>query len=504
MHCAHHPTCPGCALLDLPYARQLEIKHARLAEAVGRYPHLGLPAPPPVLPAPHTEGYRHRLKLPLDARRDPPAVGLYATGPSRRVLDTPDCPVLAPGLRRGLDAVRRALRGHREVHSVDLRISDATGELQLVVAADGGSLRGGKGTARALMDAVPGLASVAVSRADPARKRVMGRTPQSLLGSPHVEEAIGSTRYRLYPGAFFQVDPRSAVGLQALVAELVGPARTVLDLYAGVGAYALALAPGRTRVLAVEEVPQAAAAARAMAPPQVEVVAARVEDLALDEPFDVAILNPARRGSDPDVLARLARLAERVIYVSCGPETLARDLDVLAAHGLGVDHWQPLDLFPQTPEVETVVHLVRRAPLRTWKVPGGHAGGPWHGHPSGAVGAATEAVALVVGDPGPRGRAATATWERLGVVATHALLRLSLTGPLPAALDALARRGHPLAGLDPRTSRFFADKAGLLRPFAHVTRARRVGAPIHGDLMQALVTLGASPQLLERLARAGR
>ncbi len=501
--CPHHPTCPGCPLRDVPYDEQRAVKQRRLASALEAFPHLGLTAPA-VQGARHEEAYRHRLKLPVHHHRDGSvAIGLTErrTG---RTLDTPDCPVLVDPLREGLGHVRAWLHGHDEVHSVDLRVSDATGDAQLVLACAGGSLKGGRRGLGALMDAWPALVSVAVSTADPERKRVMGRKPTVLRGSSHLSEALDGTRYRLHPGAFFQVDPRNAVQVLDRVRAGVGDARTVADLYAGVGAWALALAPGRERVLAVEEVPQAAAAARAEAPDHVEVITAKVEDVALDRRWDAVVINPARRGSDPASLQRLAAQTDRLVYVSCGPETLARDLDILAAHGLRVDRLDAVDLFPQTPEVETIAVLSRGDPLRTWSTRGGTAGTPWGPHPSGATGRPDEVIALVVGDPGPGGRLGPSSYERLGMVATHGVIRLSLRGPMDAALDALARRRHPVAGKDPRTARFFADKAGLVRPFVHVARAGRAVAPLHGDLRLALATLGAPARLLREIDRPPR
>ncbi|MBM4391956.1 MAG: class I SAM-dependent RNA methyltransferase [Deltaproteobacteria bacterium] len=486
MQCPHHPACPGCPLLGLDYEAQLELKRERLAAALALYPHLALEAPP-VQGSPHTAGYRHRVKLPVGPGGQ---VGLYDRA-GERVVDTPSCPVLEPRLRAALVTLRRSLAAHREVHSVDLRVNGA-GALQLVLACHGGELRGGGKAAAALAREVHGLVSVAVSRADPEGKRVMGAAPRLLAGSPFLDEQVGSARYRLHPGAFFQVDPRHAARLQALVQERVGGARTVADLYAGVGAYAIALADGRQRVVAVEEVPAAARAAREAAPRNVEVVEARVEGWArrVRERFDVAILNPARRGSSPVALATVARVAERLVYVSCGPETLARDLDVLAHLGMRVVDLAAIDLFPQTPEVETVVSLARGPALATWRCGRGHARGPWGGEPSGALGQPERVLALVVGDTGSHGTAGQSKYRRLATVATHSYLRLDLAGPLDAALGALARAGHPVAGADPRTARFFAEKSGLVRPFLHVEMARGgVVSPLHGDLQHALSAL---------------
>ena len=497
MRCDDRPACPGCPLAEVDYAEQLRLKQRRLAAAFADYPHL--PPVPAVIGSAWTEGYRHRLKLPVHVGADRVSIGLYDRNGSR-ILDTPGCPVLEPELRAALDVIRRWLRGKRDVHSVDLRRSHASGKLQLVLAVAGGELHGGKKALAALVKDLPALDSIAISRADRERKRVMGSAPQLAWGHATLDEAIGSTRYRLHAGAFFQVDPRQAAVLHGLVRAAVGEAATVLDLYAGVGAYALMLAPGRRKVLAVEEVPQAARAAAELAPPNVRVVTSRVEDLKVEEPFDVGVLNPARRGSDPAVLARLAQLCQRLVYVSCGPETLARDLDVLAAHGMRVRNCQPIDLFPQTPEVETVVSLARGPSLREWRVPGGSARGPWTGEPSGAVGKPSRVLALVLGETPPQGPAGRGRFRRLAVVATHSLVRIDLDGPPATALAALGRAGHPVAGQDPRTARFFAEKAGLQRPFLHVERAGAAVAPLHGDLRAALRALGAPDAVV---ARAG-
>ncbi|MEZ6017885.1 MAG: hypothetical protein R3F49_22465 [Planctomycetota bacterium] len=503
LDCPHHPSqggaCPGCGLLDLAYAQQLEVKRQRLVAALALYPHLALPPVEPIVAAAHTAAYRHRLKLPVhvEAAGGHVRVGLY--GAQHEVLDTQDCPVLTEPLRALLKPIVRWLAGRDGVHSIDLRVSQATGQGMVVFACRGGELPGGPRAARALLREVPALATVAVSRADRAGKRVMGSAPRVLAGPPHLEERIGETRYQLHPGAFFQIDPRQAIAIHGLVREMVGAAPRVLDLYAGVGAYGLMLAPGRERVLLVEEVPEAAAAARAVAPSNVEVTPAKVQDVAFEGAWDAAVLNPARRGSDPATLATLARLVPRAVYVSCGPETLARDLDCLAAHGLRAARIVPVDLFPQTPEVEAVVELQRGPALETWR--GGALRGPWRAGVagqskgatafSGATGQPREVLVLAVGRTRERGTLEGSHYERLGEVATHSLLRLRVKGRLGRALARLRALGHPIAGEDPRTAPFFAERAGLVRPFVHVESDERTqGAPLHGDLAQALTHLG--------------
>jgi len=502
MDCRHHPRCPGCPLLPLSLTDQLARKRGRLAAALARYPHL--PSAPAVRPAVRQQGYRHRLKVPVHHGQEV-AFGLVerSTG---RVVHTPDCPVLADGLRAALPPLAVALRGRRSVHSVDLRVSGATGELQLVLACKQGRLPGGKGWARELIQKVPGLVSVAVSEADPEGRRVMGRRPRMVAGQSELTERIGATDYVLFPGAFFQADPVNAEQIHDLVREGVGSAKRVADLYAGVGAYARMLAPTADRVFAVEEVPQAARAARSGSPRGLEVVSARVEDVVLSERFDAVVVNPARRGCEPQALAAIAGCTDRLVMVSCGPESFARDLDVLASHGLRVRSLHAVDLFPQTAEVEAVAFVERGPALRRFPVQGGEARTPWHGEPSGAVGRPMEVLTLLVGRPPTRVPKGVRV-EVVEEVATHTLARLFVKRPLEGVLEELARAGHWVAGVEPRTQRFFRQRAGLVRPFVHVLVAKGSGgpvrAPLHGDLQEVLDTLRAGAPRPRRGSSSG-
>jgi hypothetical protein len=148
-----------------------------------------------------------------------------------------------------------------------------------------------------------------------------------------------------------------------------------------------------------------------------------------------------------------------------------------------------------------VVTLERGPALKKWDQ--GRIQGPWSGQPSGATGRPDEVLALVLGDVKP-GRYGTARVEKISTMATHSFVRLSLEGPLDAALDALSRKGHRVAGKDPRTAKFFAEKAGLVRPFVHVSRSGTTRAPLHGDLKLALGALDSGPSRPGRSARPSR
>jgi hypothetical protein len=165
---------------------------------------------------------------------------------------------------------------------------------------------------------------------------------------------------------------------------------------------------------------------------------------------------------------------------------------------------QPIYRSPPTPEVQRGALPAPAPALTSWAVPGGRATGPWLDRPSGVIGPPTEVLALVIGDTGPGGSLPGARFERIDRVATHSLVRLSVRGSPVRALSALASRGHPVAGRDFATRRFFAEKAGLVRDFTHISGAGSVAAPLHGDLALALTALRERDPVSSPGLRPGR
>ncbi len=191
--------------------------------------------------------------------------------------------------------------------------------------------------------------------------------PQETLGANHVIEEIEDISFRLQPDTFFQVNVAAARTLLRLIRERLGEQRAaLLDLYCGAGAFTLPLAAHAGHITGIEEHSAAIADAEANAADNdirnVQFIAGRVERALadMDQPFDAAVLDPPRRGCHPKALKSLVRLApSRIVYVSCHPGTLARDLKQLVAGGYHVASVQPVDLFPQTAHIESVTLLTR-------------------------------------------------------------------------------------------------------------------------------------------------
>ena len=183
-------------------------------------------------------------------------------------------------------------------------------------------------------------------------------------GQTHYEERLLDRTFRVASPSFFQVNTAQAEMMFELVRSRLSLGResVLVDAFAGVGTFAALMAPHAGRVIAIEDSSAAIrdAAVNAAGLNNLELVEGRTEEVlsSMEETPDAVILDPPRAGCHPDALEALARLAApRVVYVSCDPVTLARDLDVMAGTGYVVESLEPVDMFPQTYHVECVATL---------------------------------------------------------------------------------------------------------------------------------------------------
>lgn len=350
--CPLFGACGGCHLQHVTYRSQVEWKGRRIADALTRVG--GIPVePPPVEPASSEWRYRNRMSFTLKRLRGGRVVaGLHAAGRPGRIVDVADQCLLPEA------EVLRVWVSLRASWGPGARLLPPGGELRLTLrrAGEGAVLvvEGGEpgGDAEALLSRVPGLVSI-------AHRPSQGEL-RHLAGAGETEDRWFGEAVPVSSTAFMQVNREAAEALHlAVLKEFGNPAGLrVVDGYAGVGAYARRLARHGATVTAIELDPFAAAAARHEAPDGLEVREGRVEDI-LGEllPADRVILNPPRSGVDERVTDLLRESpVGRILYVSCDPATLARDLARLGS-GYSLRTVRGFDLFPQTTHVETLVVL---------------------------------------------------------------------------------------------------------------------------------------------------
>jgi len=394
--CEHAERCGGCPLIGLTYEDQLMMKRGRVVQAISRYPALELTYTEPVLPAQPVSGYRTRAKLIVAPGG---RVGLYAKGGGHQVVDIPRCRVLSPALVAVADALRArilrdeasngplaplALDGPGALRAMDLRETSEGGASKILVtlvvqrerAPAPDALRA---VATELATEIPSLAGIAVNYHEGESPQILGGETALLHGAAQLPDRVGKSVHLATFGSFVQAHRGQAervhqrlveVARQAIASQGGGRPPRVLDLYGGSGAISLALAAHGAEVHLVESFAPAVESARAAAAAQGLSLSAESGDVAgalrglveRGRTFDLVVVNPPRRGVSAAARDGLARLGAPVLaYVSCEPDTLARDLDHLVRLGYVTTTLQPLDMIPLTDEVESVA-VLRRGP----------------------------------------------------------------------------------------------------------------------------------------------
>ncbi len=320
--CSLFGDCGGCQLQHLDYPAQLAAKEGVVREQLARIGGLQDAPVNRVVGADDPWAYRNHMRF-STGRKFGDAGFIHRRG--RGLLKVKRCPIADPWVNEVLPRIQGHARG---LHQIQLRRNAATGSTLIAPA----------------LEALPDES---------------GQTE-------YVEELAGR-RFRVSASSFFQVNSAQAENLVQLVAaELPPQGRLLIDAYAGVGTFAAIFAERFERVIAIEESPSALRDAEVNLDglTNVEFRRAKVEELlpGLAEEPDVVLLDPPRAGCAPEVLEAILTLAPAtLVYVSCNPTTLARDLRRLTGEGYRLEGVTPIDMFPQTAHIESVSRLTRAA-----------------------------------------------------------------------------------------------------------------------------------------------
>ncbi len=318
--CVYYGQCTGCQWQHLDYSAQLEAKRAQVIDALQRVGGFENAPVLPILPSPRQYEYRNHARFTVGRAGD---LG-FVNRETRRFVRIDRCMLM-----------------HQGINDLLGQLQDKCGETTQL------AIRAGRETGDFLVQ--PPLKNPAIALP---------------TGQKHYLESVGDRQFRVASPSFFQVNIDQAARLIQAVRDALDLAgdETLLDAYAGVGTFALLLASYVKRVYAVEESSAAVADAQENAAglTNVEFLLGKTEDVlaVLPEPPGALVLDPPRAGCQPAALHSIIALsAPRLVYVSCDPETLARDLKILCAGGYAIDRIQPLDMFPQTHHVECLAAL---------------------------------------------------------------------------------------------------------------------------------------------------
>lgn len=396
--CPVYEECGGCQLQHLDYAAQLRLKRRMVAdnlERIGKIrvagngagagsPESGEPGDGGVVVHP-TIGmdepwqYRNKVQVPIGEQEGGLVAGFYAGG-SHRIVDAERCLIRsesADGIVQTVKSVARELgisaynaeKREGVLRHVIIKTGYRTGETMIVLVTAGPELPYAQELAERIAQTVPGVESVCHNVNDGAPGSVMGPHTTVLWGRDRIYDAIGDIRFAISAHSFYQVNPLQTEALYRKALDYAGltGSETVIDAYCGVGTISLFLARSAKRVYGVEIVPEAVEDARRNAVmnglANAEFAVGKAEEVipAWREQgirADVIVVDPPRKGCDAALLETIVAMRpQRVVYVSCNPSTLARDLRVLEDGGFRTVEVQPVDMFPWTAHVECCVLL---------------------------------------------------------------------------------------------------------------------------------------------------
>jgi 23S rRNA (uracil1939-C5)-methyltransferase len=374
--------CGGCQWQHLSYLAQLEAKRQQVVAALQRIGKISNPPVAPVLAAPSSLAYRNKVTYPVAmSPHHQVQAGYYRRG-THQLINLNQCPVQDLRLNPLLAEVKQDIQNrgwsvydetnHQGmIRHLSFRIGRRTGEMLLTLVVTNLQLPEVAQQAQQWLQRYPQLVGVCLNCNPQKTNAIFGTETRCVAGRSYLEEEFANLRFQLACDTFFQVYTEQAESLLEIVIqslELTGH-ELLLDAYCGIGTFTLPLALKVRQAVGIEiylaSVEQARANAKLNGIENVNFLAGTVEDVLpqLDLKPDIVILDPPRQGCDRQTLETLKQMrSPKIVYISCKPATLARDLQILCETGIySLQHVQSADFFPQTPHVECAAFLALAA-----------------------------------------------------------------------------------------------------------------------------------------------
>ena len=378
--CPISASCGGCDFWHMDYTEETWLKAERVRQCLNRIGGENL-TEMPILAAPTPHGYRNKAQYPVSCHKNRAFAGFFRAG-THSVVENQRCLILPEEADAVKDLVMDyANRNHISVYDetehkgllrhIYIRRGSVSGQILVCLVVNGNAL---PKTAQLIdnLKQIPGFTSLVLNVNTKKGNTILGPENINLYGPGYIEDTLCGLQFRLSPHSFYQINHHQAQRLyEAAIAQAgITKADTVLDLYCGVGTITLCMARAAGKVIGVEVVPQAVEDARDNAQrngiENAEFFCGDAGEAALaleakGIQADVVVVDPPRKGLNADAIEALTRFnPRRIVYVSCDPATLARDVALLKERGFHLQNAMAADLFPRCSHVESVVCLSRK------------------------------------------------------------------------------------------------------------------------------------------------
>ncbi|MCP1110275.1 23S rRNA (uracil(1939)-C(5))-methyltransferase RlmD [Ohessyouella blattaphilus] len=376
--------CGGCQIQALSYPAQLTFKEKKVKDVLmrlGKVPE-GLleQVMEPIIGMNEPYRYRNKAQYPFGTDKEGNLIAGFYAGRTHHLVTTDDCLIGAKENKDVLDVILRHARKHHIaaydeetrtglLRHVLIRKGTHTGEIMVCPVINGKTYPKVDSLIEELTK-LPGMTCIALSINTQNTNVIMGEEIQTLWGTPYITDKIGDLEFRLSPLSFFQVNSQQTEKLYQKALDYAGLTgnETIWDIYCGIGTITCFLARKAKQVYGIEVIPEAIEDAKENAKlnniDNIQFYAQKAEDELPkhkeDKKTDIIVVDPPRKGLDEKVLETIIYMEpKKIVYVSCDPATLARDIKYLREHGYELEHLTPVDMFPHTVHVETIVSLQR-------------------------------------------------------------------------------------------------------------------------------------------------
>lgn len=372
--CPHYKKCGGCQLQNMAYERQLSFKQVKVIKLLGRYHHVR-----EIIGMENPYHYRNKVQAAFGERRGQIISGVYQSS-THNIVPVDSCMIEDEKADEIIVTIRKLLKSFKLkafddvtmrgfLRHVLIKRGFSSGEIMVVLVTSADDFPKESQFVNALIERHPDISTIVQNINNKRTSLVLGEQSRVLYGSGYIEEDLCGFRFRISPKAFYQINPIQTEVLYNKAmeyAELSGD-ETVLDAYCGTGTIGIIASKHAKQVVGVElnsdAVKDAHINAKLNDIKNIDFYCAdagkfMVEAASAGAKYDVVIMDPPRAGASLDFLRSVVTLLpQKVVYISCNPETQARDLSFLTRKGYKVRRIQPVDMFPHTEHVETVVLL---------------------------------------------------------------------------------------------------------------------------------------------------
>ena len=381
--CAQFSQCGGCVYRHISYAAELHAKQQRVQDALERIGGFHDVVLNPIVGAEHPDNYRNKAQIPIGRAGGEISMGFFASH-SHRIIQCSECLLQPQAFTVAMNAFQEwAGQSGEDVYDEEtgkgrlrhlyLRQAGATGEIMVCIVVNGNGVHFEPQLVEILQRDVPGLKSVIINVNREKNNVVLGKKCRTVWGSDSITDTLCGLKFNISPMSFYQINRDQAERLYTLAGEYAGltGTETLLDLYCGTGTIGLSMAKKAGHVIGVELVEQAVEDAKKNAElngiENAEFLcmdAAKAASMLSNRGMkpEVIVIDPPRKGCEVALIETVAKMApKRVVYISCDPATLARDLKLFSAKGYQPQVITPVDMFPRTAHTEVVVLLERKS-----------------------------------------------------------------------------------------------------------------------------------------------